>query len=161
MPRSRQWMTIDATPQALEPSERLRQPEAGDARAVGLLLHDAYAGTVDDEGESPEEAVAEATKALDGTYGTPIPAASFMAMDDGQPVSVSFVTEFEGEPLLAFCATAKAHQRHGLATDLVRRSLDALARLGYRRLRLIVTRANEPAVRLYRELGFLEEKDDA
>jgi ribosomal protein S18 acetylase RimI-like enzyme len=45
-------------------------------------------------------------------------------------------------------------QRRGLGASLVAASGNALLSAGRRELALIVTEANEPAVALYRKLGF-------
>lgn len=158
--KERMSMTIE--PRRMTGPGRLdvMHPGPEDAEAFGALLLDAYRGTVDDDGEDLDDAVAQARKALDGSWSTPNPEASFSVVEGGRMKAITLVVDFERTSLLAFAATEKASQGQGLATELIARSLDALARQGSTLMRLHVTVANAPAVRLYEELGFVREDTD-
>jgi GNAT superfamily N-acetyltransferase len=132
-----------------------RALEINDGPALGLLQERAYRGTVDDEGESPAQFVAETLATLGGKYGPFLRDASFFLELDGAAASASLVTLWKGKPLLAFYVTDPRFQRRGIGKFLIRKSMQALAALGYSVLTLVVTRGN-PAERLYRELGFHE-----
>jgi ribosomal protein S18 acetylase RimI-like enzyme len=131
-----------------------RAPRGDDYGAFGALLLDAYKDTVDDEGETLEEAEEEAKKALGGGYGTVLWDASFVVSRGGVFQAISLVVEGETGPLLAFVATAKACQRQGWGAKLISLSLDALARSDHETLELHVTASNAPAINLYERLGF-------
>lgn len=121
-------------------------------------MHQAYRGTVDDEGETLEQSVEEARGALGGKYGTFLTRSSFVIEDASAPVSASLVSLWEGRPLLAFLLTHPDFQGRGMGTFLVRRSIDALLDQGFDEVDLFVTSANEPAVRIYERLGFQDSK---
>jgi len=59
--------------------------------------------------------------------------------------------------LLAYAFTALSAQNRGLATALIRLSMQALAARGHLRLDLFVTIGNTPAEHIYEKLGFLPE----
>jgi predicted GNAT family acetyltransferase len=121
-------------------------------------MHDAYRGTVDDEGETLEQSVEEIRAAIGGKYGQFIPGSSFLIEDGSKPISTTLVTMWEGSPLLAFVMTHPDHARRGMGTFLVQRTIDSLLEQGYEELDLFVTRTNEPAVRIYERLGFRDVK---
>ena len=126
-----------------------------DDRKLGQLIYQAILGTVDDKGESPEEVEDEIRRTLSGCYGPIIWEASFVAMEQERLIGACVITDYKGlRPLLAFCAIRPDLQRHGVATDLMLRSILALRSAGYERLCLEVTEANTPAVKLYKKLGF-------
>lgn len=114
----------------------------------------AYRGTVDDEGESEADAVAEVEKTLGGRYGPPLEDASFVVEDDGRVVGASMTTLFESDPFLTYLVVDPEMQRRGIGTFLVVASGNAVLSAGYATLDLFVTEANEPAASLYRKLGF-------
>jgi GNAT superfamily N-acetyltransferase len=83
-------------------------------------------------------------------------AASFVAAerDAAGFDSASVITFWRGSPLLAFSMTQPAAQRRGLAGSVIVASARALSALGHSKLRLVVTRGNTRAERLYEKLGF-------
>lgn len=137
------------------PAARLLRPD--DAPALATLMFDAYRGTIDDEGEPLEGAVAEVTRTFEGEYGAMLWDASFVAPSAHDPAaldSASVVTLFRDEPLLAFSMTRPSRARRGLAETLIRASVRSLAALRHSRLVLVVTAGNTAAERLYEKLGF-------
>lgn len=153
--RTRMLADLSAVPRpAIETGSR--QVEETDARALGLLAFAAYRGTVDDEGESPDEQVAEMAATLAGRYG-PLMTPSSRLIESGTRAAVAavVVTWWDGLPFLAFCMTHPDAQRRGIGRDLIGEAAHALAAQGHRQVHLAVTRAN-PALNLYRRLGFRE-----
>lgn len=133
----------------------MRELSPHDSDQLGDLLYDAYHGTVDDEGGTPEDARLEAEQTLSGKYGAVLFRASRIAEIGGIIVSATVVTNFQSmSPLLAFVATAKEHQGKGLARELIDETMRVLKRQGVRRLFLVVTEANDVALKLYTRLGF-------
>lgn len=129
------------------------------AEELAALMTVAYAGSVDDHGESPEEFRERARTALDGSafYGPPIAEATLGAYAPEGLVGAMVATDWaeEGEVLLAFALVAPSHQGRGIGTALLLRSAQALARAGRPDWVLSVTEGN-PARRLYQRLGFVD-----
>jgi ribosomal protein S18 acetylase RimI-like enzyme len=129
-----------------------------DGRLLGELMHAAYAGTVDDDGEGLEGSLLEAERTLAGVYGPLIGAASWLIIDGGKAIAASVITLWDPQvPLIAFALTHPDHRRRGLAAHLMQTSMANLQSMGYSHVRLAVTLTNHPAVQLYRKLGFEEE----
>lgn len=133
---------------------RHRTVERSDAPALGELMVAAYRGTVDDEGETREDAVAEVEQVLDGSYGPFVFDASFVVEGDDGLVGASLVAVWESHPLLLYLVVRPESKRRGIGSALLLQTGTALAAAGHPELDLFVTETNEPAVALYRKLGF-------
>lgn len=136
----------------------LRVVGTNDGEALGTLMSNAYRGTIDDEGETPEQALAEAHATLMGSWGPLIEGASLVAPRGGDVVAMVITVrdaQLGMAPLLAFALTDPTWQRQGIGSWLIRESVCRLAALGITELHLAVTRGN-PAQRLYERLGFRE-----
>ena len=118
------------------------------------MLLAAYRGTVDDEGETESDAIGEVERTLEGYYGPFLPEASFVGENGGQIVGACLVSLFEDRPCLLYVVVHPDVQRRGLGGALITASGNALVVAEHRELDLFVTEANEPAVTLYRKLGF-------
>ena len=119
------------------------------------LLHSAYAGTVDDEGEDGEAALSEIRETLNGQYGELLEESSGVVVGNGTLTSAIIVTLYRGSPLIAYILTRPSRQRHGYATELITRACDVLAAQGYEAVNLAVTVGSQ-GESLYRALGFVE-----
>jgi GNAT superfamily N-acetyltransferase len=127
-----------------------------DAEDLAILLYAAFRGTVDDEGETFADALAEIEKTLAGGYGRPLLDCSF-AIEEGEFLaSACLISWFElhSAPLVVFSMTRPEAQRRGMGRFLVQQAINALLAKGYDRLTLVVTAANKPARLLYESLGF-------
>ena len=133
---------------------RHRAVRSAEAATIGELMLAAYRGTVDDEGESLEDAVAEVERVFEGAYGPFVFEASFVVDDEGDPVGASLVALWESRPLLLYLVVRPEMKRRGIGTFLLARTGNALLAAGHPELDLFVTEANQPAVSLYRKLGF-------
>jgi GNAT superfamily N-acetyltransferase len=133
-----------------------RKVTAEDGVSLGRLMYDAYLGSVDYDGETIEDAVAEVRDTIEGKYGEFDFGVSWLIEHDpGAPLSACLVVAQTGAvPLIAFCMTTPARQRHGLCTSLMRLAMDGLRQRGVPACELVVTNANLPAVSLYQKLGF-------
>jgi len=130
---------------------------ATDAAALSDLMFEAYRGSIDDHGESREDARAEIEKTFSGGYGRMLWEASFVAsdlQDDRKLAGASLLTLWRDAPLLAFSMTRPTQRRAGLARSLIVTSAHALILHGHTNLTLVVTTGNTPAERLYESLGF-------
>jgi ribosomal protein S18 acetylase RimI-like enzyme len=131
-----------------------RRINPSDKAALGMLMLAAYRRTVDDEGETLPDATAEVDRVLGGHYGSFLSDCSFLVEEAERIVGASMVTLWEKRPLLAFVFVHPDLQRRGLGTFLIGATGNALLAAGYSDLDLLVTEENEPAVALYRKLGF-------
>jgi RimJ/RimL family protein N-acetyltransferase len=138
---------------------RLRIAVAHPAPVVALadLMIDAYRGTIDYDGETLADATAEVERYLAGTHGvTPLLNDSRLAFDGDVLAGACLVSQWEQRqcPLIAYVMTRAAWKGHGLAGQLVRASLQALAGRGCAEVRAVITAGNEPSERLFTRLGF-------
>ncbi len=147
-------------PAALQPraDPDARAPTPADNAALAELMLAAYRGTVDDEGETPEQALAVLQQWADGDFGQPLWAVSEVVQREGQPVAATLVTLWQDLPLVAFVMTHPRWQRQGLARAGLRRVMQRLGAGDETVLRLVVTASNVPAMALYEELGFAPER---
>lgn len=159
--------TEDFTPQLPGgiKSSSIRSLTPSDGQLLGALMYAAYLGTIDYEGESMVETIAEAEATLSSKYGNVIFDASFITVDDdanGIATGASVITDYSKlGPLLAFSVTHPDFQKRGLAACLIKKSLSSLHRLGIPQLSLVVTEQNTGAVRLYDRLGFATQPSPA
>ena len=135
-------------------SWRARSVDESDVPAIGALMLAAYRGTVDDEGETEADAVAEVERTLWGQYGPFLADCSFAVDGDARMVGASLVTLWEGQPISTYLVVHPDMRRRGLGTFLMATSGNALVSAGYEHQYLFVTEENEPAVSRYRKLGF-------
>lgn len=152
------WFMIAPLRHASQPISVLdaRQLQKEDAPQLGNLLHAAYQGTVDDEGESPEEARKEAEQILAGKYGPIMENATAGIFREDELLAAIVFTEWSklDFPFLAFSITHPKAQRQGLARQLFVSAMNELARSEHRRIGLFVTASNTRAVQLYVQMGF-------
>lgn len=129
-----------------------------DLAPLARLMLAAYAGTVDDEGGTLEQATEEVQKTLDGVYGAFDARCSRVIEREHRIVSATLLTRFQGRPFVAFSMTDPGFKNRGLAGECMRSAMWALLGAGEREVRLVVTLANAPAVALYTRLGFTAER---
>lgn len=138
-------------------SVHVRTLSKADEAAVGQLMWVAFHGSVDDDWYGvPEDAAADAGRALGGHWGRVVWEASLAAEVGSALVSAVIVVRDKAHaelPLLAFAMTDPAYQRRGLGQVLIEESIHRLDVAGVKELHLAVTRGN-PAADLYQRLGF-------
>ena len=145
------------------PDPLARAPTPADAEALAALMLEAYRGTIDDEGEGPDEARAAVRQLFDGDFGAMLWAVSEVREASAVPgpsaglASATLITLWQDRPFVAFTLTAPAHQRKGLARAGLLRCFNRLAAGDERVLRLVVTQGNTRAESLYESLGFRPE----
>jgi ribosomal protein S18 acetylase RimI-like enzyme len=133
----------------------MRPPTPADTEALAALMLDAYAGTIDSDGdETLDDARTEVEGYFAGGAGDPLVEHSRVAEAGGELIGACLVSRHEDVPLVAYSYTAAAHKGRGVARSLLAACLDSLAAAGEREVRLFVTPGNEPAERLYEDLGF-------
>jgi ribosomal protein S18 acetylase RimI-like enzyme len=150
-PVTGQWNARPITPQ--------------DAPLLGALLYDAYHDTIDDEGETPEIALAEVNGVFRGKHGPMLYDCSFIIEEGGRALGATIVTNWSDErsghrqPLLAFLMIRPEASGQGMGTALLIRSINALLARGERELVLFVTVGNSAAQHIYQKLGFTIEEE--
>lgn len=139
---------------------RIRALVAADILSLGVLMSEAFAGTVDDDGSLLDDHVQVASRTMAGQFGPVRGDATLAAVAPGDPddlVGAVVVTVWADLPLLAFALVRPSWQRRGLGRALLARSANALRAAGETRWTLSVTRHN-PAVHLYERFGFREDQ---
>lgn len=149
-------MELRLTPQQVAASWACRTLRTSDREDLAILLYAAFRGTIDDEGETFADALAEIDRTFAGEYGDLMLDCSFV-IERGEFLASACLIGRSGHddpPLVVFSMTRPDAQCRGLARFLLQRAIGALLDRGYDRLRLIVTEGNAPAQRLYASLGF-------
>jgi ribosomal protein S18 acetylase RimI-like enzyme len=132
--------------------------------ATGRLIAHAYQNHIDSQINDQYRSAIGARRFLNnivqypgcGTFFAP---ASFAAIAAGALCGVSLaslVAQDVGH--ITQVCVAPSYQGTGLGYELVRRSMDALAAHRCRAVSLTVTEANESALRLYRNMGFVKRR---
>lgn len=156
-PRLRSTMVARVQRREVAADPRVRGPRMADAAAIADLMLAAYRGTIDDEGETPAETLELVQQLFAGEYGAMLWNISEVTERDGRLVSATICTVWEGRPFVAFTVTAPEYKGRGLARAGLTRAINRLAAAGDPVLRLVVTRGNTAAERLYESLGFVPE----
>ena len=147
-------MRVALQGQISPPAIEMRVPLISEAAEIGALMHAAYLDTIDYEGESLADAVREVQKTFAGEYGDFNRECSRLLEQEGELAAAVLLTRWQGSPFVAFTMTHPRFKRTGLARACMAGAMQALFAGGETELRLLVTLANAPAVRLYRSLGF-------
>ncbi|MCI4350250.1 MAG: GNAT family N-acetyltransferase [Thermoplasmata archaeon] len=133
---------------------------AADVDRIARLMAAAYADSPAEWAlfaqmrEPSSEAQLGTNDLVGGHVGLWRPDASFGIDDGGELAAATMVQELNGF-LISEVMVAPARRRRGLATAVIRASVRALAREAPgESVRLVVTRENESAFRLYAKLGF-------
>jgi GNAT superfamily N-acetyltransferase len=152
MTDTRRWASEGAS------SAQVRRLQRSDHEGLARLMIEAYRGTIDDEGETLDDARAEVGKTFAGGYGEMlwecswvVPGTAAESLD-----SATVVTHQNGAPLLAFEMTRADSKRTGLGERILRATLAHMAHGPHDAIYLVVTRGNTPAERMYEKLGFVE-----
>lgn len=137
-------------------NDEVRKITTDDIFDLGAVMYEAYLGTIDYSGETLEEARSEIADTLRGKYGRLIENACLVNEEHGFITSAVIFNWFEKEnmPLLTFSMTRASHKGKGLAKKLLKAGLAVLWKEGYKECCLVVTEGNEPAVSIYKSLGF-------
>ena len=147
-------------PSPVPPSPPLRPLDEADPAALAAMFADAYRGTLDDEGEGPDEAAAEIAAARAGRYGPFLEAASGFVGPAEAPEGAIFLAQHAlgglDHPFVLYIVVAPRAQGRGLGRRLLLASAAALQTQGHRHMHLVVTAGNGPAEHTYERLGWTE-----
>jgi len=134
LPRTHRFVPLETTSDALPVVSRLSgPPEAADeSRVWGDILSD--------------------------VYGPVIPEASVRIANGSDTVCATAITEYHGEPLVAHLVTTAELRGSGLGRAALIESLTRLSDAGYADCHLNVLEVNWVARRLYRSVGFVQDR---
>lgn len=150
--------TSAVTPPALE----IRPLSAADAEAFSALRREVTAAHPVQMGISLEEELTRPLDAFRSQLSMPLPNAVFGALVDGNLAATAAVSRFSPFAAAAHKMTMWAvftsplHRRQGLSRQVVGHAIAHAFTHGILRVNLTVYVPNEPALRLYRSLGFVE-----
>jgi len=142
------------------PSVPMSHPEVLDVEDILRFLMRVYEGHIEQQFGMHTGSEADwrdyVTGIWKGDSGTYLPLASWAAKDSSGLAGVALATHWMGSPLLSELGVRRDARRRGLGRALVVQTMNALADLGYDRLGLYVTVGNDPALTLYKALGFTQ-----
>jgi GNAT superfamily N-acetyltransferase len=142
------------------PTVAMAHPEVTDLEDIMRFLIGVYEGHIEQTFGMHVGSEAEwrdyVTGIWKGDSGTYIPLASWAVRDATGVAGVSLATHWMGSPLLSEIGVRKDRRGEGLGRALVVQTMNALADLAYDRLGLYVTVGNDPAIALYKSLGFTQ-----
>lgn len=156
MPRSRsEYLLTPLSVTAAIPSAAyrcsVRGVDATDREQLATVILDAYRGTVDDEGEDHDAALA----AVDEWLSLVESPHSVVLEEDGRLVAVSFVVSVAGRQYIDPVATVSGRKREGLGRAAVATSIRSLHEAGVREVGAVITDGNTASEGLFTSLGFV------
>lgn len=157
MTRQRVSMKTVLKEQDIEGAWEYRTINKDDVLQLGMLMLESYRETIDYEGESVEDAILEVEGTFYGKYGPFLRECSVL-IEEGGCIASACLVVYSGEmraPLITYVMTHPGFQGQGMATFLLKVSMNELLKRGYTEVYLVVTAGN-PAQKLYEEMGFCE-----
>lgn len=139
---------------------RLVPPEEAEVARLTAFLMDVYAGHMEQDFGLHSGGEAEwrdyVAGLLKGDSGRFMPDASFVSLAEQRIEGAILTTHWMGMPLVAELGVAKDRRGAGLGRALLQAAMNRLEGLGEQRLALYVTVGNDPALALYRSMGFAQ-----
>ena len=132
------------------PAGSVRHVVDGDRDALAPLLLAAYRGTIDDEGESIDDAF----DAIDDYLGRIVRPHSFVVADGEALIAMSFVVVVGGRHYIDPVAVHPDAKRAGVGRAAVATSLGSLVAAGVTEVGATITDGNTASERLFASLGF-------
>lgn len=153
---NRVGMVYKLIPQKLEELHTFNKISNDDINDLASAMLDAFRDTVDFEGETLEDLEEEIQGVVESTFGIFISDASFQIRLNAEVASAILISLYEHKPLISELFTRKKYMNLGMASNLIKRSINALFKLGYEELVLYVHPENIEAVNIYKKIGFVE-----
>jgi predicted GNAT family acetyltransferase len=147
-------MKTTLSPQTYRRTWPCRNVTKHDVALLGALMLEAYRGTIDYEGETLEEAQAQAQREIDGTSCPLLHDCSFVCEIDGMARGAIMISRWHDVPLVTDIMVHPGMKNQGLGAFLLQKSMNALLELGETELSLYVTDGNTNAQHVYAKLGF-------
>ena len=131
--------------------EHVRAVAATDRDALARLVLDAYRGTVDDEGETLDDAL----DAADLWLRLALAPHSLVLEEHGQMIAASFVVTVDDRAYIDPVVVAASAKRRGLGAAIVSTSIRSLHDVGVVEVGATITDGNVASERLFASLGFV------
>ena len=152
-------MRMEAPTQRLPASDiPLRPPEEAEIPKLARFFQGVYEGHLEQQlgmhVGTEDDWRGYITGILRGETGRFMPEASFVSLEGDRLAGALLLSHWMGSPLVAELGVAADHRRRGIARALLAAAATRLASLEEPRWALYVTLGNDPAIALYRGLGF-------
>lgn len=125
-------------------------PDEQHRDALAALVLDAYRNTIDDEGETLDDAAS----AIDYYLASIVRPHSYLMLDGADPVAFAFVVVVNDIHYIDPVVVASTHKRLGHGATLVRLCLVSLVDAGVDEVGATITDGNVASERLFIGLGF-------
>lgn len=142
------------SPIAMEPpsTQRVTRRVLGtDRDALAALMLDAYGGTIDDEGEDIDDALAAVDQYMAGMEQ----GHSFVVIENARVVAMAFVVVVDGVHYVDPIVVASDRKRTGVGRDAVCILLDSMVGAGVADVGATITDGNLASEQLFLGLGFV------
>ena len=149
-------MIYKLEPQKLKKSYNFSNIDFNDIDNLASSMLKAFENTEDFKGETKEELTEELREVIQSNFGVFIPEASFQINQNEQIASVILISLYKEKPLISELFTIREFMNLGMASDLLKRSINKLILLGYKELVLYVHPKNVKAINVYKKIGFIE-----
>lgn len=132
-----------------------RNPSIADQHILAELMLDSYRGTIDDDGETIDDAIREVDSYFShqdsGWFDY-----SWLAFIENDLVCASLVGFWKdrNSPIIAYVMTNQQWKGKRLATIGVSRSLQSLAENNYTKVYAVITEGNFPSEQVFTRMGF-------
>jgi L-amino acid N-acyltransferase YncA len=136
---------------------QIRPVQTTDASLLAELMIDSYRGTIDYDGETFDDGLAEVNAFFAGERGgPPWLAMSYLALVDSHVVGTCLTGEWSERqlPVIAYVLTSANWKKRGVGRQLLCRVLDTLKENGYPEVRAVITEGNTPSENLFLKIGF-------
>lgn len=125
-----------------------------DVMELATVMLNSLKDTCEDRGETLGDVIEEIESVIGGSFAPFISDASYQIMQNEETASAIMISYYEGYPLISEIFTKKEYQNSGMASSLIKKSVNSLLDMGYKNLILNVDAENIAAVNLYRKIGF-------
>jgi RimJ/RimL family protein N-acetyltransferase len=135
----------------------MRRVEPADLLPMAELMLDAYRSTIDYEGETLSEAVAEVQRYFSSTAEDPPLLGHSVLLTSGLTLRCSCLVKqwhYRQCPLIGYIMCHPAWKGRGLAALALAESLHLLKEAGFSQVRAFITEGNVPSERLFLRAGF-------
>ena len=136
---------------------QIRSVQTADASSLANLMVEAYRGTIDYEGETLEDALAEVNAFFAGERGgPPYLGTSYLALVNSQMVGACLTSDWREKqaPIIAYVMTRANWKKRGIGRQLLFRVLQAIRENGYPEVWAVITEGNRPSENLFLQFGF-------
>ena len=150
----REKMTYKLLPQIMESNYDFQFMGTDKVIELATVMLSTLKGTSEDKGETLGDIIEEIDSVIGGSFAPFIPDASYQIIQNGEIASAIMISYYEGYPLISEIFTKRKYQNRGMASYLIKKSINSLLDMGYKYLVLNVDSDNIAARDLYIKIGF-------